>query len=145
MCRQPARRFARQIRQSLGLSAGTSPLECEESPASRNSRRRRGWDGESDRTRLQRFCNWRKGTGTSSGDFEGIGRAAIGVGVKLKDLRLSLGPKDEDDKKKKGSGNEIMDGIENIANQRTPNFVRSSSPKPLTALTSSASLARLGF
>src|SRR5215213_1549981 len=42
-------------------------------------------------------------------------RFSIGVGVKLKDLRLSLGPKDKDEKKKDNEpGDEIMDGIENI-------------------------------
>ena len=42
-------------------------------------------------------------------------RFSIGVGVKLKDLRLSFGPKAKDDKKEdKDAGDEIIDGIENI-------------------------------
>jgi hypothetical protein len=40
-------------------------------------------------------------------------RVHIGVGVKLKDLRLSFGPKEKVEKKE-DSGNEILDGIENI-------------------------------
>ncbi len=41
-------------------------------------------------------------------------RFAFGVGVKLKDLRLSLGPKEEDDKKKKGSGDDIIGGLQEL-------------------------------
>jgi hypothetical protein len=41
-------------------------------------------------------------------------RFAFGVGVKLKDMRLSLGPKEEDDKKKKGSGDQIMEGLQEL-------------------------------
>lgn len=40
-------------------------------------------------------------------------RFALGVGVKLKDMRLSLGPKEEDDKKKKG-GDEIIEGLQQL-------------------------------
>lgn len=38
-------------------------------------------------------------------------RFTIGVGVKLKDLRLSLGPKEEE---KKDKGNEILDGLKEL-------------------------------
>jgi hypothetical protein len=41
-------------------------------------------------------------------------RVAIGVGVKLKDLRLSFGPPEEEKKKEKGSGNEIIEGLEKL-------------------------------
>jgi len=41
-------------------------------------------------------------------------RFALGVGVKLKDMRLSLGPKEEDDKKKKGSGDDIIEGLQEL-------------------------------
>jgi len=42
-------------------------------------------------------------------------RVAIGIGIKLKDLRLSLGPKEEDDKKKeKGKGDEIIEGLQEL-------------------------------
>ncbi|HYJ87819.1 MAG TPA: DUF6603 domain-containing protein [Pyrinomonadaceae bacterium] len=42
-------------------------------------------------------------------------RVAIGIGVKLKDMRLSLGPKEEDDKKKeKGKGDEIIEGLQEL-------------------------------
>src|SRR6185436_10014577 len=40
-------------------------------------------------------------------------RFAFGVGVKLKDMRLSLGPKDEDEKKKKG-GDQIIEGLQEL-------------------------------
>lgn len=40
-------------------------------------------------------------------------RVAIGVGIKLKDLRLSFGPP-EDEKKEEGSGNEIFDGLQEL-------------------------------
>ncbi len=40
-------------------------------------------------------------------------RFAFGVGVKLKDMRLSLGPKEED-KKKKGSGDQIIEGLQEL-------------------------------
>lgn len=44
-----------------------------------------------------------------------LDRVSIGIGVKLRDLRLSLGPKEEDEKKKKKpSGNEIMDGLKDL-------------------------------
>jgi hypothetical protein len=63
-------------------------------------------------------------------------RFSIGVGVKLKDLRLSLGPKDEEEKKK-DSGNEIMDGIENILSDEWLEELapeKSKSPKVKTRL-----------
>ena len=41
-------------------------------------------------------------------------RFAFGVGVKLKDMRLSLGPKEEDDKKKKGGGDQIIEGLQEL-------------------------------
>lgn len=41
-------------------------------------------------------------------------RFAFGVGVKFKDLRLSLGPKEEDEKKKKGSGDQIIEGLQEL-------------------------------
>ena len=42
-------------------------------------------------------------------------RVALGVGVKLKDMRLSLGPKEEDDKKKeKGKGDQIIEGLQEL-------------------------------
>ena len=40
-------------------------------------------------------------------------RFAFGVGVKLKDMRLSLGPKEEDEKKK-GSGDQIVEGLQEL-------------------------------
>jgi hypothetical protein len=40
-------------------------------------------------------------------------RVAVGVGIKLKDLRLSFGPP-EDEKKEAGSGNEILDGLQEL-------------------------------
>ena len=40
-------------------------------------------------------------------------RFAFGVGVKLKDMRLSLGPKEEDEKKKKG-GDQIIEGLQEL-------------------------------
>ena len=40
-------------------------------------------------------------------------RVSIGFGIKLKDLRLSFG-KPEEEKKDKGSGNEILDGLEEL-------------------------------
>ena len=43
----------------------------------------------------------------------GFERVAIGVGVKLKDLRLSFG-KPEEEKKEKGSGNEIIEGLQEL-------------------------------
>ena len=64
-------------------------------------------------------------------------RLSIGVAVKLKDLRLSLGPKDKDEDKKKDSGNEIMDGIENILSDEwvmEPAPEKSKSPKVKTRL-----------
>jgi hypothetical protein len=49
---------------------------------------------------------------TRKGFFD---RAALGVGVKLKDLRLSLGPKDEDEKKKeKAGGDDLMRGLQEL-------------------------------
>src|SRR6185295_3717087 len=41
-------------------------------------------------------------------------RFAFGVGVKLKDMRLSLGPKDEDEKKKEKKGDEIIEGLQEL-------------------------------
>jgi hypothetical protein len=43
-------------------------------------------------------------------------RVQIGIGIKLKDLRLSLGPKEEDEKKKKekGTGDEIIEGLQEL-------------------------------
>lgn len=41
-------------------------------------------------------------------------RFSIGVGVKLKDLRLSFGPKEEEKKEDKGSGNEIINGLQEL-------------------------------
>ncbi len=41
-------------------------------------------------------------------------RVALGIGVKLKDMRLSLGPKEEDEKKEKGKGNEIIEGLQEL-------------------------------
>lgn len=42
-------------------------------------------------------------------------RFAFGIGVKLKDLRLSLGPKTEDEKKKKKKGgDEIIEGLQEL-------------------------------
>src|SRR6185503_5536365 len=41
-------------------------------------------------------------------------RFAFGVGVKLKDMRLSLGPKEEDKKKEKGKGDEIIEGLQEL-------------------------------
>jgi hypothetical protein len=40
-------------------------------------------------------------------------RFALGVGVKLKDMRLSLGPKEEDEKKK-GAGDQIIEGLQKL-------------------------------
>ncbi len=44
---------------------------------------------------------------------EWFDRFSIGVGVKLKDLRLSFGPKEEE-KKEEESGNEIIDGLQKL-------------------------------
>lgn len=41
-------------------------------------------------------------------------RVAIGIGFKLKDLRLSFGPPEEEKKKEKGSGNEIIEGLQEL-------------------------------
>jgi uncharacterized protein DUF6603 len=43
-------------------------------------------------------------------------RVSIGIGVKLKDLRLSFGPKEEDEeaKKEKGAGDEIIEGLQKL-------------------------------
>jgi hypothetical protein len=43
-------------------------------------------------------------------------RVSIGVGVKLKDLRLSFAPKEEDEEKKKekGAGDEIIEGLQKL-------------------------------
>jgi hypothetical protein len=41
-------------------------------------------------------------------------RVAIGIGVKFKDLRLSLGPKEKDEKKEKGKGDEIIEGLQEL-------------------------------
>ena len=64
-------------------------------------------------------------------------RFSIGVAVKLKDLRLSLGPKDEDEKKKKDPGDDLMDGIENILSDEWLEELapeKSKSPKVKTRL-----------
>lgn len=41
-------------------------------------------------------------------------RFAFGVGVKLKDMRLSLGPKEDDKKKDKGAGDQIIEGLQEL-------------------------------
>jgi uncharacterized protein DUF6603 len=41
-------------------------------------------------------------------------RVAIGVGFKLKDLRLSFGAPEPEKKKEKGSGNEIIEGLQDL-------------------------------
>ena len=62
-------------------------------------------------------------------------RLTVGVAVKLKDLRLSLGPKEKEEKK--DSGNELMDGIENILSDEWLEELapeKSKSPKVKTRL-----------